>query len=117
MEGTVYSLCSHSSAVADNAVEQPRYLRFSNNFNGSRSSVSTTASSTRPTTSGSINSSSATTPTGATKSGLERSQSTHHVSALATAVAADAARQWTLTIFKQKVGNDHIQLPFWVVLE
>ncbi|KAF8251249.1 hypothetical protein K440DRAFT_615857 [Wilcoxina mikolae CBS 423.85] len=89
---------------------KPRYLRFSNSLSGSRSSVSTTASSTRPTTSGSINQSGATstTTTGATKSGLERSQSTHHVSALATAVAADAARQWTLAIYKQKADLEPI---------
>ncbi|KAF8545334.1 hypothetical protein BDD12DRAFT_976988 [Trichophaea hybrida] len=89
---------------------KPRYLRLSYSLSGSRSSVSTTASSTRPTTSGSINQSGATstTTTGTTKGGLERSQSTHHVSALATAVAVDAVRQWTLAIYKQKVDLEPI---------
>ncbi|KAI5820167.1 hypothetical protein BZA77DRAFT_349587 [Pyronema omphalodes] len=119
MEGWLQVPPSSERSLIGRAQWKPRFVRFTN-CTGTRSSVST-GSSTRPTTAGSINLSSSASVSGAVSgppkqnlglASLERSQSTHQVSALASAAATSTSGQsdrndsWTLSIYKAKTDTE-----------
>ncbi|CCX05255.1 Similar to hypothetical protein [Tuber melanosporum Mel28]; acc. no. XP_002837505 [Pyronema omphalodes CBS 100304] len=119
MEGWLQVPPSSERNLIGRAQWKPRFVRFTN-CTGTRSSVST-GSSTRPTTAGSINLSSSASVSGAVSgppkqnlglASLERSQSTHQVSALASAAATSTSSQsdrndsWTLSIYKAKTDTE-----------